>query len=65
MTQQEFKKLSTEWEELNHQYDEIIRNGFNGTTTPDISIDILKSMQQRLYDIETTWFGVIEKKFTP
>lgn len=61
MTQQEFKNLSTEWEELNHQYDEIIRNGFNGTTTLDIPTDILKSMQQRLYDIETTWFSVIEK----
>lgn len=61
MTKQELNELFTQWDRLNEEYDQYIKNGFKNPKNIDQeNIDYLKNMQQSLYDIELLWFQVIK-----
>lgn len=62
MNKSEFNNLALRWEKLNNDYDLIIQKGFQSPeiTEDVIRIESLKAMQQELYDLETTWFKVMQ-----
>ncbi len=65
MKKQEFKKIGKEWKVLNKVYDDHIQIFFEDPKSNKGILEKvieLKKMQQKLYDIETEWFEVVEGK---
>lgn len=65
MTKQELNELFTQWDKLNEEYDQYIKNGFKKPQVLEKDqIKYLKNMQKELFELELTWFKVIKGDIT-
>jgi pyridoxal/pyridoxine/pyridoxamine kinase len=65
MKKEEFKKLSEDWQKLNEEYDALILSFLsNPKSSNDIvaNLNMLKEMQQKLFELENQCFKVAEGK---